>query len=681
MALKTEDIRNIALIGHQHSGKTLLAEALLHKAGMINRLGLPDDGTTISDYDDEEKERKTSIESSIVFANWKDHHLNILDTPGYQDFVGQVYVGLNAVETAVLVISATAGIEIMARRVFDMAKERGLALAIVVNKCDGENVDLITLFGEIQESFGTACRMASIPVGQGEQFSGTINALQKESGEGLVDVADAHRDLVESIVEADESMMERYFADEPISQEELDTTFVKAMVAGNLIPVFFTSARKETGIDSLLDGIVEFFPSPQQGRKATAIKGEGEDATRSEVEADPSKSLLASVFKVTSDPFVGKLGFLRIWRGTLTADSMAHIYGERKESRFAQLLRVQGKQHNQIKEAVAGDIIVTTKIEELDIGTTVWQGEELKVEMGEFPVPMYSLAVEPKSRGDEQKIGNALSRLADQDPTLHVVRDRQTAELVVSGLGDMHLNTIFSRLKRVFQVDITTKPPKIPYRETILAKGDGHYRHKKQTGGAGQFGEVFLRVEPLERGQGFEFVNDTFGGSIPGQFLPAIEKGIRETMDTGVIAGCPVQDVRVSVYDGKYHPVDSKEIAFKIAGRNAFKDAMNNAKPTLLEPIVKLEVVIPASFMGDVTGDLNTRRGRIQGMDAAPGNMQIIKALAPLAEVATYNTNLRSMTGGQGSYTMEFSHYEAVPAHVQQQIAATYQAEKQEEQD
>lgn len=681
MALKTEDIRNIALIGHQHSGKTLLAEALLHKAGMINRLGLPDEGSTVSDYDDEEKERKTSIESSIVYADWKNKHLNVIDTPGYQDFIGQVYVGLTPVETAVLVISATAGIEILARRVFEMARESNLAISIVVNKCDGENVDLLKLFGELQESFGSACRMASVPVGQGADFSGAIDALKNTSGDALTDVGDAHRELVESIVEADEALMERYFADEEISLQELEATFTKAMVAGNLIPVFFTSARKEIGTEELLDSIVEYFPNPAQGRKAVGIKGEGDEATKVELEADPGKPLVASVFKVTSDPFVGKLGFMRIWRGTLVGDSMAHVFGQRKESRFAQLLRVQGKQHTQIKEAVAGDIVVTTKIEELDIGVSVWQGEELQVEPVTFPVPMYSLAVEPKSRGDEQKIGSALSRLADQDPTLHVVRDRQTAELVVSGLGDMHLNTVFSRLKRVFQVEITTKAPKIPYRETIGGKAEGHYRHKKQTGGAGQFGEVFLRVEPLERDAGFEFIDDTFGGSIPGQFLPAIEKGIREIMEQGVIAGCPVQDVRVSVYDGKYHPVDSKEIAFKIAGRNAFKDAFNKAKPSLLEPIVKLEIVIPANFMGDVTGDLNTRRGRIQGMDAAPGGMQVIKALAPLAEVATYNTNLRSMTGGQGSYAMEFSHYEAVPAHVQQQIVKAYEAEKQEEQE
>jgi elongation factor G len=342
---------------------------------------------------------------------------------------------------------------------------------------------------------------------------------------------------------------------------------------------------------------------------------------------------------------------------------------------------VQGKAHSPIKEAVAGDIVATSKIDELAIGRTVWQGEDLRIAEVDFPVPMYSLAVQPKSRGDESKISGALTRLTDQDPTLKMHRDRQTAELVLSGLGDMHLNVALGRMKRLFQVEVDTKPPKIPYRETINGKAEGHYRHKKQTGGAGQFGEVYLRVEPMERDTGFEFVNDIFGGSIPGQYLPAIEKGVRESLEEGVVAGYPVQDVRVLVYDGKYHPVDSKEIAFKIAGRRAFEDAVSKAKPTLLEPIVDLEIMIPSSFMGDITGDLNTRRGRIQGMEAGPGGMQIILAKAPLAEVATYNTQLRSMTGGQGSYSMTFSHYESVPAHVQQQIITAYQAEKKKEQE
>jgi elongation factor G len=679
-SLKTADIRNIALIGHSHSGKTQLAESMLHKAGMVNRLGTPDDGTTTSDFDEDEKERKNSLESSLLHASWKGKHLNIIDTPGYPDFVGQVIIGLSAVETAVMVVNATAGIEVNTRRVFDLAKKRGLAMAIVVNRCDGENTDVISLVGELQESFGSACKMVTVPAGQGGAFTGVLNAFDQTSGDALADMESTHQELIESILEADEALLERFFADEKISPEELQATFSKAMASGSLIPVFFTSARKEIGVPELLDAIALHFPSPAS-RKTQAVHGEGEAAKTIELEADGAGKLAATIFKVTSDPFVGKLGFLKICRGTLLADSMNHIDDERKELRFAQLLRVQGKAMSPIKDAVAGDIVVTSKIDELGIGRTVWQGEDLRIAKAEFPEPMYSLAVQPKSRGDEAKISGALARLIDQDPTLKTVRDRQTAEMVVSGLGDMHLNVALHRMKRLFQVEVDTKQPKIPYRETVNAKAEGHYRHKKQTGGSGQFGEVFLRVEPLQRGAGFEFVDDIFGGSIPGQYLPAIEKGIHEALEEGVIAGCPVQDVRVAVYDGKYHPVDSKEIAFKIAGRRAFEDAFIKAKPVLLEPIVDLEIMIPSSFMGDITGDLNTRRGRIQGMDSGPGGMQIIQAKAPLAEVATYNTQLRSITGGQGSYSMKFSHYEQVPANVQQQIVAAHAAQAKKEQE
>jgi len=679
-SLKTADIRNIALIGHSHSGKTQLAESMLHKAGMINRLGTPDDGTTTSDFDEDEKERKNSLESSLLHAVWKGKHLNIIDTPGYPDFVGQVIIGLSAVETAVIVVNATAGIEVNTRRVFDLAKKRGLAMAIVINRCDGENTDVISLVGQLQESFGSACKMVTVPTGQGGAFSGVLNAFEQTSGDALADLESTHQELIESILEADEALLERFFADEKISPEELQATFSKAMASGSLIPVFFTSARKEIGVPELLDAIAMHFPSPAS-RKTPAVQGQGEAAKTIELEADGAGKLAAAIFKVTSDPFVGKLGFLKICRGTLLPDSMNHIDDERKELRFAQILRVQGKTMTPLKDAVAGDIVVTTKIDELGIGRTVWQGEDLRIVKAEFPEPMYSLAVQPKSRGDEAKISGALARLTDQDPTLKTVRDRQTGEMVISGLGDMHLNVALNRMKRLFQVEVDTKQPKIPYRETVNAKAEGHYRHKKQTGGAGQFGEVFLRVEPLERGAGFEFVDDIFGGAIPGQFLPAIEKGIREALEEGIIAGYPVQDVRVAVYDGKYHPVDSKEIAFKIAGRRAFEDAFVKAKPVLLEPIVDLEVMIPANFMGDITGDLNTRRGRIQGMDSGPGGMQIIQAKAPLAEVATYNTQLRSITGGQGSYSMKFSHYEQVPANVQQQIVAAHAAQAKKQQD
>ena len=681
--VRTEDIRNIALIGHGHSGKTLLAEAMLHTSGMVTRLGTSDDGTSTSDFDEEEKERKASIDAAVLHAAWKDRHVNLIDCPGFSDFTGQVVMGLSAVETAVLVINAAGGVEINARRFFDLAVKQGVAVAIVVNKCDAENVDLMALVGELQESFGTACKMATVPVGQSHEFQGVVDAFAGSEGDALADVGEAHQNLVECIVEADEALMERYFADEEISPEELRATFAKAMAAGSLIPVFFTSARQEAGVEELLDAVANCFPSPVTGLRAKAARGEGEEAEEFLVEADPAGKLAAAVFKITSDPFVGKLSFLRICRGTLKAESSARIDDERKEARFAQLLRVQGKDHQPISEAVAGDIVATSKIDELAIGRTVWQGDDLRIKGPEFPIPMYSLAVEPKSRGDEAKISNALSRLTDQDPTLKSRRDRQTGETVLSGLGDMHLNVAIGRMKRMFQVEVNTKPPKIPYLETISAQAEGHYRHKKQTGGAGQFGEVYLRVEPAERNSDppLQFSWDIYGGTIPGQFEPAILKGVNDVMMGGPIAGFPMQDVKVSIYDGKHHPVDSKEVAFRAAGKGAFIDGVRKAKPALLEPIVNIEVTVPAENVGDITGDLSSKRGRVVGQEMLPGNFIVIKAQVPLAEVAQYTSQLKSVTGGRGSFAMTFSHYEPVPPNVQQQIVATYAKKKEEEEE
>jgi elongation factor G len=680
-AVTTESIRNIVLIGNSGAGKTQLAEAILHKAGMITRLGTPEEGNTVSDFEPEEKERQASIATSVLHATWKGHHINLLDSPGYADFLGSVLWAMAAADTAVLVLNASSGVDIHARRLFQAATEQKMARVIVVNRADAENVDLEIVFSQMRESLGTHCRLLTIPVGQGAGFRGVVDAFAGvEQGEALMDVASAHGALVESIVEADEVLMERYLSDETILPQELAAVFTKALGAGTVIPVFFTSARKELGVEELLDNLVRYTPGPRQARPRTGRIGAAADAPEAVLDSDPDGPLCAQVFKVVSDPYVGKVSYLRILSGRLAADSSARIDDDRRETKLGQPLRAQGKETRPLPEAVAGDIVGMSKIDELGIGRTISSGAEpILVPPVRMPVPMYSLALQPKSRGDEQKISEVLAKAMEEDTTLKTTRDRQTNELVVSGMGDIHLMMLLARLKRRYQLEVDTKPPKIPYRETISGKAEGHYRHKKQTGGAGQFGEVYLRVEPLERGAGVEFVDDTFGGSIPKQFLPAVEKGVREACEEGVIAGYPFQDVRAAAYDGKSHPVDSKEVAFKIAGRMAFRDAVMKAKPVILEPYVNMAITVPDTYLGAITGDLNSRRGRIMGMEAGAGGAQTIKVQVPLAEVAQYNTQLRSMTGGQGTYTMEFSHYESVPAHVQQQIVESAAKAKQQE--
>ncbi|MBE3069150.1 MAG: elongation factor G, partial [Planctomycetes bacterium] len=646
------------------------AEAMLHKAGAINRLGTPEEGNTVSDFEPEEHERQASSTTSVMHLAWKGAHVNLLDTPGYADFIGASLWAMAATDTAVLVLSATVGVDIHARRLFQAATEVGMARLIVVNRSDAENVDLEARLEQIREGLGPQCRLLAVPVGQGASFTGVVNAFATaESADGLVDVAGAHSELVESIVEADEPLMERYLGDEAISPEQLAAAFTMALTGGTVVPILFTSGRKEIGVEELLDVLSAYAPNPRQARTRVAHKGTAEDAPEVTLQGDPTGPLCAQVFKVVSDPYVGKVSYLRVYSGRLAADTPARIGDDRRETKFSQMLRTQGKETHPMPEAMAGDIVGVSKIDELSIGRTVSGGSDVLIMPAvTMPVPMYALALQPKSRGDEQKISEVLAKALDEDTTLKTTRDRQTNELVVSGLGDIHLTVLLAKMKRRYQLEVETKPPKIPYRETVNALGEGHYRHKKQTGGAGQFGEVYLRVEPLERGAGFQYVDDTFGGSIPKQYLPAIEKGVREAMEEGVIAGYPFQDVRVGVYDGKHHPVDSKEVAFKIAGRNAFRDGVAKAKPVILEPYVNMAITVPDEYLGSITGDLNSRRGRIMGMETGTAGAQTIRVQVPLAEVAQYNTQLRSITGGQGSYTMELSHYEPVPAHVQQQI-------------
>ena len=678
-ASKTEDIRNIVLIGHGGVGKTTLGDAILHAAKVSGgRLGSVDDGTSMLDYSDLEKERKHTIDPSMACFDHGGVWINLIDAPGYPDFVGAAICAMGGADVAIVVISATAGIEVNTRRLFNVARQAKLALAIVVNKIDAENIRLDDLMGEIVETFGQACKPMNLPTGGGKSM---VDCFTNESGSSdFGDIGEAHTQLVENIIEADEELMEAYLGGEEIPAEKLSSAFAAAMEEEALIPVFFTAARTEVGVIELMDSIAKYLPSPSAAKSRPVRCGDSEDADEVELAPDAGKPFVGQAFKITSDPFVGKLAWIRILQGTVKSDTSYVLRDEKKAAKIGHIFKVQGKEAAEIPQAVAGDIIALAKVEEIG------GGDILHVEPGGMyrpqlpvPTPMYSLAVSPKSRGDEQKISTALSKLSEEDPTFITTRDRQTNETVISGIGDLHLRMELAKMKQRFDLEVETKPPKIPYKETITVKADGHHRHKKQTGGAGQFGEVYLRVEPLQRGAGFEFVNELFGESIPRQYLPAIEKGVNDVLNTGAIAGYPMQDIRVSVYDGKHHPVDSKEVAFRAAGKFAFIDAVNKAKPVLLEPIVDMEITVPANYMGDIAGDLSGRRGRIAGQDMLPGNMCVIRAQAPLAEVMQYNSQLRSVTGGQGSYVMELSHYEAVPPNVQQQIVAAGKKAKEEE--
>lgn len=673
----TGDIRNIILLGHGGSGKTSLAEAMLHKTGATNRLGSVDDKTSICDYYDEEKEHQHSIQSALVHTEHAGKLINIIDTPGYPDFVGPAIKAISAAETAVLVISAPAGIETNTRKMAELAAKVDMPRIIVINKMDAENVDFAELIKNIQETFGPQCRCANLPAAD---KASVIDCIENESGESpLMDVAQAHTDLIESVIEADDELMESYLGGEEISTEKIASVFVEALKVGTIIPIIFTDARRDVGIQELLDIIVKYTPSPLQAKPAQ-LK-DGDNVT--ELKTDAAGPLAGVVFRVGFDPRSNmKYSSVRIFSGTIKSDTNMLRNSEKKGIRPGHILKSQGGENDPVDAGIAGDIVTLAKVEELRTGDLVHDGKVTgRIELPDVPEPMYSLALEPATRGDEQKIGSALEKLCEEDPCFKVTHDQQTKELVASGLGELHLRVTLEKLKNQFKLSILTKEPKIPYRETITAKAEGHYRHKKQSGGAGQFGEVYLRVEPAERNSDPPLLYswDIFGGSIPGQYEPAVLKGVNEIMQNGVVAGFPMQDVSVSVYDGKHHPVDSKEVAFRAAGKGAFVDALQKAKAVLLEPIVNLEVTIPAENVGDIAGDLASKRGRVQGQEVLAGNFIVIQAQVPLSEVTQYNSQLKSVTSGRGSYSMTLSHYELVPPNVQQQIVAQYTKKKEED--
>jgi len=634
-----ESTRNVAFVGHGAVGKTTLVDAMLFKAGAVDRQGDPQTATSVSDYGQQEKERKISIDTSVLRCEWRNTRFNILDAPGYPDFIGEAACAIAAADTAAVVVSASAGIQINTRKTWEMAGEAGLGRLIIVARMDGENIDIESMVSSLQESFGPECVPMNLPVGTGEKFSGVVSCLEVpgEVPEGVLgDPDEAHEALMERIIEVDDSFLERYLEGENVTSDELSSLFARAIAHGNVVPILFCSGRTGIGVQELMNALAMFAPSPAlcSGRPAFTPDGNGPV----EISPSPDNPPAAQVFKVVADPFVGKLAYLRVFDGTIKADEPLYLTTAGKGVKPGGLFLIQGKDQKAVAEVSAGDIAGVSRVEDLGIGTSI-SSEARKLNFAEIKSvePMMALAIEPKSRADEQRISGGLAKLADEDLTFEASRDAQTKELVIRGTSSLHLDVMLDELKRRFDVEVETRQPRIPYLETITAPSEGHYRHKKQTGGRGQYGEVYLRIEPLERGAGFEFVNAVVGGVIPGQFIPAVEKGT--------------------------------EAAFRIAGSRAFREAFLAAKPVILEPIVKLEITAPGEFMGDIAGDINSRRGRILGMDAS-GGMQVVRALLPQAEASNYATHLRSMTGGNASHTLAFSHYDPVPARIQEQIIA-----------
>lgn len=668
-----ETIRTIALVGQGSAGKTTLTEALLAKAGVINTAGTVEKGTTVCDSDPLEKQYQHSLNAAAVQLEHAETRVHLLDTPGLPDFVGRAIGALPAVETAAIVINAQNGVEMIASRMMQWASKRNLCRMIVVNKIDAENIDLPGLLDKIQAAFGKECLPINLPASRGTQV---VDCFFNPAGDSdFSSVSEAHSALVDQVVEVDEELMAKYLEQGEIAPGELHEPFEKALREGHLVPVCFTSARNGAGIAELLDVFVKLMPNPTEGNSPQLLKGEGERARPIKTDPDPNKHAVAHVFKVVIDPFVGKVGVFRVHQGTITKDSQLFVGEARKAFKVGHAYLLQGKELVETDALVPGDIGAVAKVDEIQFDSVLHDShdeDEIHLVPLEFPLPMHSLAIEPKRRGDEQKISDALHKLAAEDPTFKVEHNATLNQTIISGLGDLHMRYILDRMAGQYHVEVVTKPPRIPYRETITAKAEGHHRHKKQTGGAGQFGEVFLRVEPLKRGAGFEFRDDSKGGVIPNQFIPAVEKGVRQVLDSGPVAGYPVHDVRVIVYDGKHHPVDSKEVAFIAAGKRAFMDAITKARPIILEPIVNIEVTAPEANMGDIAGDISSKRGQLSGTDALGPGMLLIRGRVPLAEMNNYQARLKSVTAGQGSYSIEFSHYDPVPPNLQKELSAQH---------
>ncbi|MCA9188009.1 MAG: elongation factor G [Pirellulaceae bacterium] len=696
MTRNVADIRNIALVGHGSSGKTTLADQILVRTGAVNANPNVDEGTSICDFDDEEKHHKYSIEASITHFEHSGKFFNMIDCPGYPDLIGQTISALRAADTAIVAIDAHAGIKVNTRRVWAEATKAGCGKVIVITKLDTENIDFPHLIDTIKEVFGAGCVPLNVPIGHGHDLKGVASTLKLggDAAGALIDPASINESLIESIIEVDDELMEKYFEGEVPSDEQLARLMVQAISAGTLTPILCVSTRTNVGVAELLDFLATSALPP------TAITRTGtKDGAEVEVVADPAGPLVAQVFKTRIDPFVQKLSYVRVYSGTLKKDATVAATGARKGIKVSQLLSVQANQTHATDAAGPGEIVAIAKSEELHTGSSLG---DIRLAALDFPRPMVGLAVTPKSRGDEAKLSTALHKITEEDSTVHVDHDPETKEMVLTGMSELHLTLLRERLKRRDKVEVDTHEPKIPYRETIQGNAEGSYRHKKQSGGSGQFAEVHIRMYPFPEGTAVEdfatkerfpslksthyhehgnflWVDSVVGGSIPGNFMPAIEKGFLERLKQGVIAGFPIQNVCAEVHFGKDHPVDSNETAFRIAGSRVFSEVFQKARPTLLEPVVNLHITVPAGNVGDVSSDLSGRRGQMVGMESAGGGMTTVEARAPLSEVSTYARTLSSMTGGQGSYTMEFSHYDIVPPNVQQDILSKVKLREEEE--
>ncbi len=682
MSKATGDIRNIALFGHAGAGKTLLAEALLFGAGAVRAKGSLARGSTICDHDPQARRLLHSVDASLCWFESGSAHINLIDTPGFPDFIGRTLPVLEAVETAAVVVSAAAGVEPMAQRMMDFARERGLCRIVIVNKIDARDANPGATLEEIREQFGRECLPLNLPAAGGTKV---VDCFFHNEGEAtdFSSVRRAHTEIIDQVVEVDDELMALYLEQgEELAPEQLHDPFEKALREGHLIPVCFVSAETGAGIPELLEVLARLMPNPAEGNPPLFLKGDGDAAAPVEVKPETARHAIAHVFKITMDPFVGKLGLFRVHQGTIRAGSQLFVGDGRKPVRIAHLFRMQGKEHAEIPQAVPGDICAVAKLDELHFDAVLHDSHDedsFHLKSVAFPPAMLGVAIEPERRGDEHKLAEALHKLSAEDPCVRIEHNTSVNETVLYGMGELHLRVMTERMGERYGVAVKTRPPSIPYRETITRPAEGHHRHKKQTGGAGQFGEVYLRIEPLSRGSGFEFVDDVVGGAIPNQFIPAVEKGIRHALAEGAVAGFPLQDIRVSVYDGKYHSVDSKEVAFVSAGRKAFLDAVQKASPAVLEPIVHVEINAPGTVMGDITADLATRRARIDGNEARARGRIIVSAYVPLAEVTDYQNRLKALTGGEGSFTLHLSHYDPVPPRKQQELASAWKPAAGEE--